>query len=128
MSARVVDVGNVAIMGLAQRAAREDVCRREARSFLDAMEKQNLVRWGYQEYTAICEHAGSCEDGGPGSMSSTYLELGRGTGGIFGGFLRGLWSAGDDMLRVCATTWFETSGLMLRCAIVETLPSTRKMQ
>ena len=38
-----------------------------------------------------------------------HLELGRGTAGVFGAFLSGLWSAGEDMLRFWSATFLPSS-------------------
>jgi hypothetical protein len=81
----VVGVGNGAVVGLAESAAGEDMCGGEAGGFFDAMEKENLVCWGYEKDTAMISLLLLLRWHG-----EAYLALGRGIGGVFGACLSGL--------------------------------------
>jgi len=80
-------------MGFGQSAARENVGGGEGGGGLDAVEEQDLVLGGDEEdavdYVSYIRELWILKNRTRRAQLS-YLELGLGTGGVFGGFLSGL--------------------------------------
>ena len=94
MSSWVVFVGDLAVVGFGEGAAGEDMGRCETRGFRYAVEEKDLVRRG-DEQDAVRVGILILVD----IVIIAYLELGRGTCGVFNVCFDGLWSAGEDILR-----------------------------